>query len=106
MKYLVVLFLMSLCLLGPGCARQHPLVLNYAMEPIPSSLDGKVYSMEEVERTLLTACRNKGWSASVVETGKINARADGTHKGGFAASAQNPGICLQIGAQRPAGIPT
>ena len=64
----VVLFSMFLFM---SCAKQMPLVLNIEQEPIPASLDSKSYTPEIVQRAILSACRKKGWSANVVEQGKI-----------------------------------
>lgn len=71
MKSFAVLLVFCLLLFASGCAKQHPQVLNFDQEPIPASIDGNPYSMEQVERALLEACRSKGWAASVVQPGKI-----------------------------------
>lgn len=73
MRSLVIVSMLMLSLIGFGCAKQLPLVLNYEQEPIPARIDTKPYSMEEVQRAILSACRNKGWSASMNEQGKIDA---------------------------------
>lgn len=73
MKSLVILGVTLLTMLTVGCAKQMPLVLNFEEEPIPSSLDGKTHSHEAVQKAILKACRNKGWSASIIEPGKIAA---------------------------------
>lgn len=71
MRFTIFVLLLALPLVALGCAKQHPQILNFVQEPIPASIDGAPYSMEQVEQALLEACRNKGWAASLVESGKI-----------------------------------
>ena len=73
MRALIIVCVMLSSLLGIGCAKQLPLVLNYDREPIPSKIDGSHYSVENVQMAMLTACRNKGWAANVVDPGIIEA---------------------------------
>ena len=73
MKSLVIVGVVLFSMLTVNCAKQMPLVLNFDREPIPSSLNGKSYSQDVVQKAILKACRNKGWAASVVEPGKIAA---------------------------------
>lgn len=63
----------TVLVLGLGCGRQHPRILNFEREPVPASVDGTAYTLKEVEQAILTACRNKGWSAAVVTSGEIEA---------------------------------
>jgi len=73
MRSPIILGVLLLVLFGAGCAKQLPLVLNYDREPIPSKIDGTHYNVEDVQRAILAACREKGWSANVVEPGVIEA---------------------------------
>ena len=73
MRSLIIINIILLSLLTMSCAKQMPQVLNFDNEPIPSSLDGKSYSHDAVQKAILKACRKKGWSASVIEPGKITA---------------------------------
>ena len=71
MKYLLTISVVLFSLIVGGCAKDLPLVMNFDQEPIPASTDGKAYSQEQVQKTILKACRNKGWSAAVEAPGKI-----------------------------------
>lgn len=73
MRLLLIVFMLLFSLVGFGCAKQHPLVLNLERELIPSKVDGTHYSIEDVQVGILAACREKGWSAGLVEPGMIEA---------------------------------
>lgn len=71
MRSSIFVLLFALPLIVLGCAKQHPLILNVNQEPIPANIEDGSYTMDQVEQTILAACRNKGWAASLVEPGKI-----------------------------------
>ncbi|GAB4338762.1 MAG: hypothetical protein Kow0089_11000 [Desulfobulbaceae bacterium] len=73
MKHLLLYLTLLATVSFYGCARELPAVLEYEREPLPALPGGNGYSMEAVERAILTACRNKGWSAVPVEPGRIEA---------------------------------
>lgn len=71
MRALIAVSFICISLLTVSCAKDLPLVMNFDQEPIPASSDGKPYSLEQVQKAILKACRNKGWSAAIEEPGKI-----------------------------------
>ena len=71
MRSLIVVIVMLFTSLVGGCAKDLPLVMNFDQEPVPASIDGKTYTLDQVQKAILKACRNKGWSATVEEPGKI-----------------------------------
>ena len=48
-------------------------VFNITIEPLPTKADGSQYTSEEVKVSILEACRDRGWIASVIEPGLIAA---------------------------------
>ena len=71
MRALITISVIIFSLLAGGCAKDLPRVMNFVQEPIPASIDGKPYSLEQVQKAILKACRNKGWSAAVEAPGRI-----------------------------------
>ncbi len=48
-------------------------VLNFENENLPSKLDGTTYSMEQVRKAILEACRQHDWIAQLKDDGVIDA---------------------------------
>ena len=67
----ILLFTVLLLLFSYGCA-SNP-VYNVESEPVPTYSTGGQPTFDEVEKSILSGCRRKGWSPRIVEKGLIEA---------------------------------
>jgi len=67
----ILLFTVCLLLFSYGCTSKT--IYNVESEPVPSYSTGGQPSFDEVEKSILSACKRKGWSPRIIEKGLIEA---------------------------------
>ena len=67
----VLIFTVCILFFSFGCSSKA--IYNVENEPVPSHSTGAQPTFDEVQKAIMAACKNKGWSPRIVEKGLIDA---------------------------------